>query len=362
VACTPIDTVQGGFHAMDHWGGVDEALVIGSAEGYVSATHLSASQLLFEARRRGASTLCLQHGMTLPRRLTFAAGSFGAWDEATAATLRAALPPADAARIAVTGSPKLLDALLPGDDAALAARLGAQVGAFARKVLIGTNLHWDAHRHGSQATYAWIERLLARNPDTLFVLRPHPDDSSVYGRPDLLARPNLVLMDDMALLALDWPVARLVRAVDGVITTYSTLALDALAAGRPLAVLPYRHDQARRPEAFFPASLPLNGAADALPVLSDEDWNAGCLPAALTSPRDGTPQEAGREWFEPSRHCLSRITGLGRGAAAHAVEPTRDAMAEAAFEAARFVSFDRHPHQDRANFTAGLTAFLNEGA
>ena len=42
----------------------------------------------------------------------------------------------------------------------------------------------------------------------------------------------------MFLFCIDWPVARLLRAVDGVITTYSTLMIDAVAAEKPVVVLP----------------------------------------------------------------------------------------------------------------------------
>jgi hypothetical protein len=207
------------------------------------------------------------------------------------------------------------------------------------------------HENGREETLLWIERLLDRNPETLFLLRTHPDDATAYSRPDLFGRPNLILLDELTLLSMDVPIARILREVDGVITTTSTLILDALAADRPIALLPGKTAWNQPGSAFFDVSSP---ALPAIPVLQSQEWESGDLPAA---PAAGARVETSTTWFDPSRQAIRNLAGM-IGAAGDAGDAgTRlTAGLEAAF---RNLDLDHNPHSNRTALAQALTAFLS---
>jgi hypothetical protein len=353
-----ISSVTQGMEGLRAWGALKDMLVVTATEGLVSMTHLLGSSLLLDARRHGARTLCLQHGMTSSRAFAPAAAVFGAWDEGSEAAMRPLVGPSASFRVTCTGSPKFLDALLPTAGRTLESRFGAFVAEFERSVLIGLNLHWDVHTHSADETYAWIERLCARNPSTLFLLRPHPDDATLFERPELMKRHNLVPVDELTLLSLDWSVARLLRAVDGVITTFSTLVIDAVAAERPVVMLPSRAALTQC-AANLPVSLPLAGGMSAIPTLSAEDWAEGSLPLVLS---EGRCPAFDRAWFAPSRASLRRIAAVADRDTPGRLDLAERGVANALVAASRRLDLDSNPHRDRTRLSAALSAFLTRSA
>lgn len=352
-------SVQEGVVAMERWGGLNDALVMTATEGLPSMTHVMASLLLLEARKRGARTLSLQHGMTISRNFAPAAAVVGAWDEGSANTMRSLLSQNGALQVECIGSPKLLDALLPPSNVALQNRLGGFAANYNQVILIGLNLHWSVHVHGASETYSWIDRLTRANPETLFVVRPHPDDGSVYETPALLERSNIVIADEMLLQCLDWPVARLVRAVDGVISTYSTLVIDAAAAGKPVVLLPAQA-HAQDAASFFPVSLPWPEGVNALSVISVDEWSSGALPAVLRTRaelalRHDTP------WFEPSRACLTRLIEVAKAIPMGVPDVTERSVAHLLMTAARGHCLDENPHRDRERVCGAIALFVSGG-
>jgi hypothetical protein len=342
--------------ALEGWGDLEDTLVVTATEGLTSMTHLMGSLLLLEARKRGARTLCLQHGMVITKTFTPASAIVGAWDEDTAKALSVLMTQDAAFEIKCIGSPKFLDALMPPSSSALRNRLGEFASDYRRIVLIGLNLHWRVHIHKPSETYRWIDRMSRKNPESLFVLRPHPDDGTSYEALALLERPNVVLVDEMLLLSLDWPLARLVRAVDGVITTYSTLAIDAAAAGKPVALLP-SEVAARDPSSFLPVSVPWSGGAAAIPRLSEQDWSSGKLPECLERSPSGN-NDVISNWFTPSWTSLVRLAESGRGARLGGREAALRAVAQALMAAAREHCLDINPHHDRNQLHEAICRFV----
>lgn len=355
-----VGTVAETAAALDSWArALDGGLAVTATEGLLHSAHQMASLTMLEARRRGLRTLCLQHGMNLTPYFHPASAVIGAWDEESARTFRASLGANITAEVRCVGSPKFLDALLTGSPTARRHRLGPVAGGFGRAILIGLGLHWRIHNHDAAETAAWIARLCERNPDTLFVIRPHPDDASPYEHAEMLGRSNILLADELFLLTIDWPVARLLRTMDGVITTYSTLLIDAMAAGKPVVLLPHAVELGH-----MPAALPMAGPDDVCPTLDETDWVTGEVPAALREPRREVVENAAQAaWFAPSLSSLSRIAGVAtepgsQKVTAAEVEKVEAAMASGLCGAFGRLCFDSHPNPPRNSVAAALERFL----
>jgi hypothetical protein len=350
-----VGTVAEAMQAFETWGGLKGSLVVTATEGLPWMVHQLNSLLVLEARKRGAQTLCLQHGMTIYRSFSPAAAIVGAWDEKTATALRRHATETTHFQVMCTGSPKFLDALLPRSAGALIRRFGPSTKNFRRSVLVGLNLHWQVHSYGPQETYEWLGRLCAANPDTLFILRPHPLDHTIFERMDLLNHPNLRLADELTLLSMDWPVARLVNAVDGVISTYSTMVLDAMAAGRPVVLLPSSESLAADTRQAIPASVPANGGIDSVTVLDQADWDTGRLPEALM--RAPNPMDFDSDWFAPSLKSLASIAAAGTAPPTD-IGDTAGLIAKSFAKAAMDLCLDRNPEDTRRQVTETLARFL----
>ena len=189
-----ISNVAEGASVLDQWlPGLAGGLAMTATEGLLSPSHQMGSLTMLEARKRGLRTICLQHGMNVSRHLHLASAVAGAWDEGSAAALTSVLDASGATGVRCVGSPKFLDALLPGAPAARSHRLGRFAADFERAILIGLGLHWGIHRHDTADTAAWIARLSERNPETLFVIRPHPDDDSAYEHAGTVSYTHLTL-------------------------------------------------------------------------------------------------------------------------------------------------------------------------
>jgi 2-polyprenyl-3-methyl-5-hydroxy-6-metoxy-1,4-benzoquinol methylase len=343
-------TVMDGFSALSDWGCGTNSLFISATEGLPSPTHAMNALVACEAGRMGATTLSLQHGVNISRAFSSSCDIVGTWDQKTANRLLDQMDAEGDPAVYAVGNAKFLDALMPPGGGGLSARLGDWTRAFEAVYLIGLNLHWKAHEHGESATYEWVRRTIESNANCLFILRPHPDDHSIYAMADLLQSPNILLLDDMTLLAMDVSISRLMHEVDGVISTNSSLHIDAMAAGKPTVMLPAQPGLAEL-AGLLDNSWP-TGTGSAPETISANDWLTGELPNALS-----IPAEVNSEWFVPSYETLQTLATL----APHPKRPSdivERTTSNLVVAGNRQLSFNRHPHQDMVLLSAALGAFV----
>ena len=218
--------------------GADGAL---SGADTIARAHKAGHTLLTRAKAEGLPTFTLQHGLEnigLTYRdhlhgeeIRFAAERIFIWGP------REGLAPWVAAetrdKVVPVGSPKA--APLP------AAAMDLRQGHWARVVGVFENLHW--HRFSELYLERALEDLAAAaeaRPDTLFLIKPHHAGRWLSRNPGRLApRPNLVVIDPTDSAWEPHTAPDLIASVDAVLTTPSTVALDAARSGRPVAVLGY---------------------------------------------------------------------------------------------------------------------------
>ena len=207
-------------------------LLMCAAESSASVQHLSSAAMLLAARARGAATAHVQHGVwpraEFPAPVATYADLILAWSEEYGEALGAPSRP-----LTVTGCPRF-DRYADPARCSAQAIYGPWAGRYGRHVLVTTNLHWLQHQVRLDAAEL-LAALAARWPHTLFTLRPHPFESSeaISGAlPD-----NVIVADETLLLAAGLDPGDLVEAADAVVTTPSTVALEAALAGRPCFVL-----------------------------------------------------------------------------------------------------------------------------
>ena len=345
-----IGTAMEGFSALSDWGCGANSLFMTASEGLPSPTHAMNALLACEAGRIGATTVSLQHGVNISQAFSSSCDIVGTWDRKTANRLLDRMKAEDDPAVHAVGNSKFLDALMPRGDGGLSARLGSWTRAFAAVYLIGLNLHWKMHEHGEAATYEWVRRTIDRNANCLFILRPHPDDHSIYAMTDLLQASKILLLDDMTLLAMDVSIGRLMQDVDGVISTNSSLHIDAMAAGKPTVMLPAQPGLAER-GGLLDNSWPTR-TGNAPETISAEEWSTGNLPGALKLAAEVDP-----EWFAPSAETLQTLPTLVSNPK-RPPEIVERATSALALAANRQLSFYRHPHQDMTLLSTALSVFV----
>jgi hypothetical protein len=214
--------------------------VLTGADASVRA-HKAGHTLATRARAKGLPTFTLQHGfenigLTYKDHLhgedvRFASQTIFIWSTpqalaawATADTRAAAVP---------LGNPKAVP------PPAQAVRLNQ--GYWPRTIGVFENLHW--HRFSE----AYREQLLAdlqaaaqAHEDVLFLVKPHHAGRWLSSNRDRIGeRANLVVLDPTDSAWEPHTAPGLIASLDAVLTTPSTVALDAARAGRPVAVLGY---------------------------------------------------------------------------------------------------------------------------
>lgn len=345
-----IDSVMEGSAALSGWGCDANSLFMTATEGLPSPTHAMNALVAYEAGQAGATTVSLQHGVNISQGFSSSCDIVGTWDRKTANRLLERMNAKGYPAVYAVGNSKFLDALIPSGSGGLSSQLGSWTCAFEAVYLIGLNLHWKMHEHGEVATYEWVRRTIERNANCLFILRPHPDDHSIYAMTDILLAPNILLLDDMTLLAMDVSIGRLMREVDGIISTNSSLHIDAMAAGKPTVMLPAQPGLAER-GGLLDSSWPTR-TGNAPETINAEEWSTGNLPDALKMPVEVDP-----EWFAPSTKALQTLATLARHPkrSPEMVERVTSALVVAGN---RQLSFSRHPHQDMIRLAAALSAFV----
>ncbi|HYQ97942.1 MAG TPA: hypothetical protein VEO92_06210, partial [Candidatus Nitrosocosmicus sp.] len=133
----------------------------------------------------------------------------------------------------------------------------------ARVIGIFENLHWDRYDRSYAERFILDTQSLAfRHPEILFLVKSHHAGQWLTSRyrGGVPSAPNLIIADPAHPDWEQFTASQLINSLDGVITTPSTVALDAARAGKPVAVVGYGLDlSVYRP----------------LPVLTgSEDWMA----------------------------------------------------------------------------------------
>lgn len=352
VMCHNVTTVADAARILEQCGAGQGELFVTATEGLETVIHGLASLTTLEARQRGMTTLTLQHGELISKHTAHGAQFFGAMNSNAAADLaRSAAAPETVTPI-VLGALKRLDSvILTADPDAIAFRLGSYAKHYARRILVGTNLHWLAHQSESGQTFDWLTAAADRYPDYLFLVRPHPDDWVALGATDLAARSNVIILDETTLMCVDWPLSRVIAAVDLVISTHSTLVGDALAAGKPTLILPTA--------IVDPALLVAEAQwlAQGAVCLTPQDIAEGSIPEIMHV--DRMPIAPRATEIETNLFAtMLALVGLPDDAA-------RIADASAAVQAAfladcRNLSLDSHPHSSRQKVSASLSAFARD--
>jgi hypothetical protein len=139
-------------------------------------------------------------------------------------------------------------------------------------VAVFENLHWSRYSPQFRAAFlADLEATARAHPDVAFVVRPHPRGKWLTRQKEG-PRPhakNLLVAASESNRWTPYDAAALIELADGVITTPSTIAIDAALRGRPTSLVAYGLDLS----AYHP-----------LPLLQGrEDWSR--FVAAAVSPR-----------------------------------------------------------------------------
>ena len=206
--------------------------------------HKAGHTLASRARALGLPSFTLQHGLENigltykdhlhGEEIRFASDTVFTWGEREGLAPWAA--PETRAKVVAVGSPKAT----PPPAAAPDLRLGH----WARIVGVFENLHW--HRFSELYLERCLEDLAAAaaaRPDTLFLVKPHHAGRWLSRRPDRLRPlPNLLVIDPTDSAWEPHTAPALIAGVERVLTTPSTVALDAARTGRPVAVLGYDLD------------------------------------------------------------------------------------------------------------------------
>jgi hypothetical protein len=240
--------VQAIFYEQCHqigWHELGLKLLLTGLESNVNRWHMLARQIVEAAKLHGIHTIQMQHGIwveQLPQRLIdFGSETIWSWGESYerfihGSCVRLAGKAVQAQsrpwqRYQPVGSPKFVDMRLAASRDLLRWRLGVDVSRYRAVALVGTNLNWHRHGPAAQTVRERLVRVMRAMPDVFFVVKLHPNER-VPGALEL-AQSNALVLDDILMGVLDMHVARLIAAVDVVISSLSTLLLDAAIAGKP---------------------------------------------------------------------------------------------------------------------------------
>ncbi|HEX4097585.1 MAG TPA: hypothetical protein VHX64_12705, partial [Caulobacteraceae bacterium] len=203
--------------------------------------HKAGHTLAGRAKAQGLATFTLQHGLENigltykdhlhGEEIRFASDRIFIWGAPEG--LAPWVPEETRAKVVPAGSPKAVP--LP------AAAPGLHQGHWPEVVGVFENLHW--HRFSElylERCLEDLEQAAIARPSTLFLVKPHHAGRWLSrNRARLAERPNLVIIDPTDSAWEPHTAPALIASVDRVLTTPSTVALDAARTGRPVAVLGY---------------------------------------------------------------------------------------------------------------------------
>ncbi|QIG48823.1 hypothetical protein G5V57_14465 [Nordella sp. HKS 07] len=231
------------------WSEMKGEVLISGAESSVGWGHLLGYETAAIARLHGCTTYLLQHGIW-PRAfehrvVTFASERVLTWGREDEHRLNervhrfistdvpwGAFPSEQAFPI---GSAKFCDQQF-GPFPGLDIQFGHDPSKFEQSVLVGVKDlrgRWGVRNIGAEFVEN-LGALISAHPTTLFVIRPHPSDSAETF--STLPRSNTVLFDNLAGIVADLPLSRVLPNIDLVLTSPSSLMVDAAVSSIPISV------------------------------------------------------------------------------------------------------------------------------
>ncbi len=174
-------------------------------------------------------------------------------------------------------------------------------------VAVFENLHWRRFDDAFRARFVDdLSAVAAARPAALFLVRPHPAGRWLTERRRGVAgleRPNVVVLDPRDPRWEACTSASLLAAVDAVVTTPSTVALDAARARRPVAVAAYGLDLPRyEPLSRLDEPGDWTTFVDAVAAAATDDLLArgGRFLAATLAPGAAPAEAIARQLLDPS--------------------------------------------------------------
>ena len=244
-----------------------------TASESTAAAHRLTHALVNRANKLGLATLTLQHGLenlgltsVLDGVQDFASQNILTW--ASPNDLPSWVPPQRRRRCIGIGRIQTPDLRAAPDP--LPVQINAPI------VAVFENLHWERYNNAYvQSFLDDLSAVIRERPDLIFVIKPHPAGRWLTQNPDALDRtaPNLILADPTSETWRPLSAVNLIRHAQRVITTPSSVAVDAAQCGISPAVAAYGLE--------LPAYRPL-------PLLRGvEDWRAFLRgPANLKASQD----------------------------------------------------------------------------
>lgn len=227
------------------WRDLDLQFLITGAESSASSHHIMGRQVVEAAKLHGVHTIHMQHGIWIEqfhqRRIEFGSETVWAWNKQyeqvvhqsqvdlvgrTICGQRKAWQSFD-----VVGSPKFVDMQLCPPQELLRWRLGLDTSKYRAVALLGTNLLWNRHGETTKSIRERLVSMMLSTPDVFFIVKLHPSERAVDAAE--LACQNSIVIDDVLMGILDLQISRLILAVDIVVSSLSTLLLDAAVGGKP---------------------------------------------------------------------------------------------------------------------------------
>lgn len=216
---------------------------LSATESTMWITHQLGFHATTHAKLAGMKTVLFQHGIwnesTDGRAIYFASDHIASWGdrekldfENNITTVARNVYPRGSysnKTIHPIGSHKFSDSKFPINKDYIYRRLDIDQRLYSKIVLIGTNLHWNVHGFSPMQVVQSIIRFINNNPDIYFIIKLHMAEGDLYEwvpQPD-----NSIIIDDFAMNCLGLTMSRLVKGVDLVMSTLSTLLLDAAVAG-----------------------------------------------------------------------------------------------------------------------------------
>lgn len=225
------------------WTEMGAQWLLSGAESNVAPSHILSRQLVEAAKLNGLATLQFQHGIWVEsfrqRMAEFGSEIILGWGpqyqqvfadtEVELAGRR--LPKNREAQFRNVGAARFVDSKLNPSKSILRWRLGIDIERYRSVVLLGTNLKWGEHKHCARGIREMLAVVMAKSPEIFFVVKLHPSERA--DQASELVLPNSLVLDDIVLAAMDLHISRLIAGSDIVVSSLSTLLLDAAVAGKP---------------------------------------------------------------------------------------------------------------------------------
>lgn len=226
------------------WSALGCAGLISFAEGTLAWNHALSSQLVFAARLQNLPTVLLQHGIQVETPscgiLAYASDAVLTWGEEHRDFIQEVDRKAEAtfgtsslidtSKIRPGGSVKYRTLIAAKDLPMLHKLIGREIDPLTAVVLFTTNLRWGAHRVENDAVIDSLRSLVDRYPDIHFLGKVHPNERASLL--DSINAANFTAVDDIELTKQGIKGAQLIASSDIIISSLSTVLLDAAIAGK----------------------------------------------------------------------------------------------------------------------------------